>query len=313
MAGARRTIDDAALQAAVERANATLPDYARVGRWVRGRAAFDARTGLATANGRPQPRRHRCAACRCAAIDPHPFHLRPNASHELSTHDLLEQTDEARHGLLATPIIQGCLRGEVSLPSYLAFLSEAFHHVRHTVPLLQACKAALPPRASPGCAGRSTSTSKRKPATTSGSSTTSARAARDAEAVRAGLRAPATEVMVAYAYDTIARATRSASSAWCMCSKGPACRSRCWRPTGSSRRSALPDAAFSYLRSHGTLDREHIAHFAALMDRHRGARRSGRHRSIGARMFYRLYGDVFRSLPLPDAAGGQARRAGWRA
>jgi len=45
---------DAALQAAVDAANATLPDYARVARWTRGRAAFDARTGLATANGRPQ-------------------------------------------------------------------------------------------------------------------------------------------------------------------------------------------------------------------------------------------------------------------
>ena len=47
-------LDDAALQAAVDAANATLPDYARIARWTRGRAAFDARTGLATANGRPQ-------------------------------------------------------------------------------------------------------------------------------------------------------------------------------------------------------------------------------------------------------------------
>ena len=45
---------DAALQAAVDAANATLPDYARIARWTRGRAAFDAGSGLATANGRPQ-------------------------------------------------------------------------------------------------------------------------------------------------------------------------------------------------------------------------------------------------------------------
>jgi long-chain acyl-CoA synthetase len=45
---------DATLQGAVDAANATLPDYARIARWTRGRAAFDARTGLATANGRPQ-------------------------------------------------------------------------------------------------------------------------------------------------------------------------------------------------------------------------------------------------------------------
>ncbi|MFZ5566437.1 MAG: AMP-binding protein [Pseudomonadota bacterium] len=45
---------DAALQAAVDAANATLPDYARITRWTRGRAAFSAETGYATANGRPQ-------------------------------------------------------------------------------------------------------------------------------------------------------------------------------------------------------------------------------------------------------------------
>jgi long-chain acyl-CoA synthetase len=45
---------DDALHAAVAAVNATLPDYARIGRWARGRAAFDASTGLATSNGRPQ-------------------------------------------------------------------------------------------------------------------------------------------------------------------------------------------------------------------------------------------------------------------
>lgn len=45
---------DAELQAAVDAANQTLPDYARVGHWVRAGAAFTVETGLATANGRPQ-------------------------------------------------------------------------------------------------------------------------------------------------------------------------------------------------------------------------------------------------------------------
>ncbi|GAA4332211.1 AMP-dependent synthetase/ligase [Variovorax defluvii] len=45
---------DAALQAAVEAANAGLPDYARVQHWTRARAAFNAECGMATPNGRPQ-------------------------------------------------------------------------------------------------------------------------------------------------------------------------------------------------------------------------------------------------------------------
>ena len=59
---------------------------------------------------------------------------------------LLSATEFSRADLLRTPIIQGCLQGEVSLESYIAFLTEAYHHVRHTVPLLKACKAALPAR-----------------------------------------------------------------------------------------------------------------------------------------------------------------------
>jgi len=49
----RTDLPDAALAAAVDAANATLPDYARVRHWVRAQAAFSADTGLATANGRP--------------------------------------------------------------------------------------------------------------------------------------------------------------------------------------------------------------------------------------------------------------------
>lgn len=42
------------LAAAVDEANAALPDYARIGHWTEGRASFDAASGLATPNGRPQ-------------------------------------------------------------------------------------------------------------------------------------------------------------------------------------------------------------------------------------------------------------------
>ena len=71
----------------------------------------------------------------------------------------------------------------------------------------------------------------------------------------------------------------------------------------------LPDAAFSYLRSHGTLDREHTAHFELLMDRIDDPQDQA---DIvhAARAFYRLYGDVFRSLPLPTVAAASTVPAG---
>jgi hypothetical protein len=62
---------------------------------------------------------------------------------------------------------------------------------------------------------------------------------------------------------------------------------------------ALPDNAFSYLRSHGTLDQQHTAHFALLMDQIEDP--SDQAVIVHAtRAFFRLYGDVFRGLPLPQ-------------
>ena len=51
---ARAELPDAALQAAVDAANATLPDYARIGAWQRSPHPFSVASGLATANGRPR-------------------------------------------------------------------------------------------------------------------------------------------------------------------------------------------------------------------------------------------------------------------
>lgn len=47
-------VSDEALDRAVATANAGLPDYARIGPWLRADTAFSPETGLATPNGRPQ-------------------------------------------------------------------------------------------------------------------------------------------------------------------------------------------------------------------------------------------------------------------
>lgn len=213
--------------------------------------------------------------------------------------ELQERTVEARRQLLAAPIIQGCLRGAVSVASYTAFLREAYHHVRHTVPMLRACRSALPPHHAwlqrpleeyvveeqghdewilddlRACGG-------------------------DVPAVRVGRPAHATEVMVAYAYDTIARGNPLGFFGMVHVLEGTSVALALAAADQIQRALALPDAAFGYLRSHGLLDREHMAHFGLLMDRIEDA---GDRDAIvhAARAFYRLYGDVFRDLPLPQA------------
>ena len=212
---------------------------------------------------------------------------------------LIEQTADARMGLLGTPIIQGCLRGEVSLPSYLAFLREAYHHVRHTVPLLRACKAALPPRN--GWLGGPLDEYIEEEQGHDEWILDDIRACGgDAEAVRQGAPGHATEVMVAYAYDTIARRNPLGFFGMVHVLEGTSVSLALLAADQIQKPLQLPDAAFSYLRSHGTLDQEHTAHFALLMDQ---VENPDDQADIvhAARAFFRLYGDVFRSLPLPQS------------
>lgn len=49
-------VSDEGLTTIVNKINATLPDYARIGHWMRALAAFGEHTGMATANGRPRRR-----------------------------------------------------------------------------------------------------------------------------------------------------------------------------------------------------------------------------------------------------------------
>jgi long-subunit acyl-CoA synthetase (AMP-forming) len=48
------SMPDGAIAAAIAHANERLPDYARIGPWIRADAPFDPSNGLATANGRPR-------------------------------------------------------------------------------------------------------------------------------------------------------------------------------------------------------------------------------------------------------------------
>lgn len=211
---------------------------------------------------------------------------------------LLQATQAHRQQLLSTPIIQGALVGQVSLPSYLAFLQEAYHHVRHTVPLLVAMKAHLPAHhrwLEPALdeyieeeAGHD-----------EWILNDIAAAGGDAEAVRHGPAGVATEVMVAYAYDTVQRGNPLGFFGMVHVLEGTSVSLALMAADAIQGPLQLPDASFTYLRSHGTLDQAHTAHFEALMAQIE-APQDQQAIVHAAQVFYRLYGDVFRSLPLPN-------------
>ncbi len=207
---------------------------------------------------------------------------------------LLAQTTREQQGLLSAPLIGAALRGEVARPTYVAFLREAYHHVRHTVPLFEATQKAL--AAEHAWLHAPLSEYVAEEIGHDEWILDDLRACgEDAQAVRHGAPAPATELMVAYAYDTIARGNPLGFFGMVHVLEGTSVALALRAADALQRSLDLPDAAFTYLRSHGMLDQEHTAHFALLMDQiHAPADQAAIVHA--ARMFYRLYGQVFMEI-----------------
>lgn len=209
-----------------------------------------------------------------------------------------------RQWLYAAPIIQAALRGRIDRDDYVRFLGQAWHHVRQTVPLLMACGARLGPdyewlrRHIAHYIAEEIGHDDwiLKDIRTAGG---------DAEAARAAPPLPATELMVAYAWDTIQRGNPVGFFGMVYVLETTSTELASLAAGVLEGSLGLPRSAFTYLHSHGALDLEHVAFFRRLVaelpnDADRAAVKHA------ARMFFRLYGEVFRALRPVTAAGASA-------
>ena len=121
----------------------------------------------------------------------------------------------------------------------------------------------------------------------------------DAEAVRHGQPALPTELMVAYVYDRISRHNPASFFGMVNVLEGTSIALATQAAGVLQDKLDLPAKAFSYLTSHGSLDLEHIEFFKRLMNRldNEDDKAAVVHT---ARVVYRLYGDIFRSLPAAE-------------
>ena len=211
-------------------------------------------------------------------------------------HTLQDRTAAERDHLLAAPVLQLAVDGKLSLETYIAFLTQAYHHVKHTVPLLMACGARLPERHE-WLRSAIAEYIEEELGHQEWILNDLAACGADPEAVRHGQPALATELMVAYVYDRIARHNPVSFFGMVNVLEGTSI-ALATRAASAIRGSlGLPPEAFSYLNSHGSLDQEHIRFFEGLMNR-LDADEDREAVVHTARVVYRLYGDMFRSLPL---------------
>jgi long-chain acyl-CoA synthetase len=226
----------------------------------------------------------------------------------MSFHEqLLRATAADREFLLSAPVIGRCLAGDVTRELYVAFLTEAYHHVRHTVPLLMAVGARLSDRHA----------WLRDPILHYLEEETGhdewilndiAHAGGDRAAAAASAPAVATEAMVAYAYDTVMRRNPVGFFGMVHVLEGTSVSLALQAADRIQHALALPTRAFTYLRSHGELDKEHVNDLAAILERLTDA--EDRQAVIRcARGIYWLYGGMFRSLETVEAAPVLQRRS----
>jgi pyrroloquinoline quinone (PQQ) biosynthesis protein C len=217
--------------------------------------------------------------------------------------DLTTRTTTDRAHLQAIPVISRALRGEVSRELYLAFLAQAYHHVRHTVPLLMAVGSRLPDRQL-WLQKELVHYAVEEQGHDEWILSDISAAGGDAAAVRDGVPFVETDAMVAYAYDTVMRRNPVAFFGMVYVLEGTSVALALNAADAIQRSLALPDKAFTYLRSHGTLDQQHIGHLASIVDRVDPITDLPAVVTC-ARAMFQLYGNVFRSLEWADESAGE--------
>ena len=208
---------------------------------------------------------------------------------------LKQETDQARLHLYAAPMIQGALQGTIKKEEYIAFLTQAYHHVRHTVPLLMACGSRL---------GSEYEFMKKAIAEYIEEEYGHEQwilndvlaCGGDAEQVKSIAPDLTTDLMVRYAYHQIDRGNPVGFFGMVFVLEGTSTALATKAAEMIKKSLQLPNQAFSYLLSHGSLDQDHVKFFEQLVNQL--TKKEDQLCIIRtAKDIFKLYGDIFRKIP----------------
>ena len=178
---------------------------------------------------------------------------------------LVEETKEAQSRFAATPQLQAGLAGRISRADYLAYLAEAYHPVRHTVPLMREARARLGHR--PALVEALDAYLAEEEGHEEWILADIDAAGGDSGAVAASAPSPATSAMVNHAYWTVRRANPAGFFGMVFVLEGTSIAMAAQGAEAVRANLGLPAEAFRYLTSHGALDQQHMLFFQQLMSR----------------------------------------------
>lgn len=217
---------------------------------------------------------------------------------------LINETQAEKKYLMSAPIIQKCFTGDISTQDYIDFLSQAFHHVKHTVPLLMAVGTKLNDNQE-WIREAVAEYIEEEIGHQEWILNDIAAAGGNKEQVRHSQAAFETELMVSYAYDLVNRTNPLGFFGMVHVLEGTSIAVADHAAQSIQSALGLPNSAFSYLRSHGAIDLEHVKFFEQLMNKI-DDKPTQDLIVASAKKFYRLYADIFRhlgkSLTLEQAA-----------
>lgn len=207
---------------------------------------------------------------------------------------LVNETKNEKAYLLSAPIIKRCFEGNIDVNDYVAFLQQAFHHVKHTVPLLMAVGSRIPFEKEWLRDAVAEYIDEEK-GHQEWVLNDIASCGFDKEQARASQPAISTELMVSYAYDSVHRINPLCFFGMVFVLEGTSIEMADAAASSINENTQVPAKAFSYLRSHGALDQEHIVFFENLMNQITDEKEQELiiH---SAKVFFRLYGNIFHEL-----------------
>lgn len=221
---------------------------------------------------------------------------------------LVADTEDARAAFMALPTLQAALADGVSPALYVDYLSQAYHHVRHTCPLLAAAAARCGPGDERLADALYAYMDEERGHEKWILDDIRALAGDGRVAETVGYEGdPPVRALVGYMYSAIERTSPYAILGMVYVLEGTsveiASQAAAAIAAGLGQAPQASQAGFSYLTSHGALDREHVAFYRDLVN---GLEDEGQRRTVvdAARMTYYLWGLMFREL----AAGAEERR-----
>ncbi len=208
---------------------------------------------------------------------------------------LVEATQEQRNTLYSVPQLVAALKGDISRDSYIAYLTQAYHHVKHTVPFLMGMGARLPEKNTwlrPVLAEYIKEEIGHEEwilndIEAAGGSKDDARKAKPYLA---------TEILVAYNYDYITRKNPVGFFGMVFMLESTSVGIATAGADSVKTALNLPKEAFSYLYSHGTLDASHMDFFKNNVNRIVDAADQAAIIEVAQNTF-QLFAQLMRSIP----------------